>query len=194
MSRAFFMSSVLRSLALAGVVMAFGAASALAQAPSMLGAPGLSPLAPDGASPSVVSPPELSAPPEAGSASSCEQEMVQLQQRREAAIGQINNLMRGSKNKKLDPAAACPRFRNLVSVENSMKAWMIKNKDWCSIPDQTIDSMKQSFSKTPVIAGQACNAAAQVAKMRKLQAQQGRQAQAGGPAAQPTVKLPSGPL
>ena len=173
------------------------AAPAMAQAPSMLGAPGLSPVAPEAPSTTVAAPPQLSAPPDQGApaASSCDTDMQKLAERRNGAIQQINSLVNGSKNKKLDPAAACPKFRNLASVENAMKAWMLKNKDWCSIPDQTIEDMKKGFARTPVIAGQACNAAAQMSKMRQMQAQQQRQQQAGGGGGAPAgVKLPTGPL
>ena len=156
----------------------------------MLGAPGLSPLAPDAQSTAVAAPPALSAAPQAG-ASSCDSDMAKFQEKRNAAVGQINAIMKGGQGKKLDPIAACPRFRNLVSVETQMKNWMIKNKEWCSIPDQVIEDMKKGFSRTPQIAGQACNAAAQVGRMRQQQQQQAR---SGGPTAAPAVKLPSGPL
>ena len=116
--------------------------------------------------------------------------MGRFQQKRNGAIQSINALVKGGK-KKLDPMAACPKFRNLAAVENEMKTWMVKNKDWCSIPEDVIENMKQGFARTPQIAAQACNAAAQV---RKMQQQGGRQAQGGGGAPAPAVKLPSGPL
>ena len=163
------------------------ALSAPAFAQSMLGAPGLSPVAPD----APAAPSALAAPPagESAGGSSCDLDMEKFQKQRNGAVENINQLMKGGKGKKLDPIAACPRFRNLVAVESQMKAWMLKNKDWCSIPDQIIESMKTGFSRTPVIANQACTAAAQVGKMKKMQGQQ----RAAAPAA-PAVKLPAGPL
>ena len=112
--------------------------------------------------------------------------------RSNGAIAQINTMVQGGKNskKKIDPAVACPRFRNLVAVESQLLAWVNKNKEWCSIPDQVVDNMKQGFARTPVVANQACNAAAMVAKMKSQAAQQ---SQARAPA-QPSIKLPSGPL
>lgn len=170
------------------------AAPAHAQVPSMLSAPGLLPVTPDAAMPAVAAPPELTAPPADGGLSNCDASMLKHQQRRNAAIAQINSMVQGGKGKKLDPAAACPRFRNLVAAENEMRNWMIKNKDWCSIPDQVMDDMKKGFSRTPTIAGQACNAAAQVARMRQQQRQQQSQQAGAATAAAPAVKLPSGPL
>lgn len=180
-----------RAALLAGCL---AAAPALAQVPSMMGAPGLSPVPSEPATgvaapaPAVVAPPAMAAPSTSG-ASSCETDMLKYTQRRNAAIAQINAMVKGGK-KKLDPSAACPRFRHLVAVETEMKNWVIKNKDWCSIPDQMIEGMKQGFARTPVVANQACNAAAMVAKMKSQAAQQ---SQARAPA-QPSIKLPSGPL
>ena len=179
----------------AGFVVALCAGlPALAQVPSMMGAPGLSPVPPDAATP-MTAPPAAGAPamsmPETGpsASSGCEADMGRLQQKRNGAIQSINAMVKGGK-KKLDPATACPKFRNLAAVETEMKNWMVKNKDWCSIPDEVIESMKQGFARTPQIAAQACNAAAQ---MRKMQQQGARQAQGGGGPA-PAAKLPSGPL
>jgi hypothetical protein len=171
----------------------FAATSALAQVPSMMGAPGLSPAPPDMAAPmqapGLAPPPAMSAPEAAPAPTGCEADMMKFQERRNSAISQINAMVKGGK-KKLDPVAACPKFRNLAAVENEMKNWMLKNKDWCSIPDEVVDNMKAGFARTPQIANQACNAAAQ---MRKMQQQGGQQARGGaGPA--PAVKLPSGPL
>jgi hypothetical protein len=133
-------------------------------------------------------PPDASQPPaQAAPVSSCDQEMMKYQQKRGAQLQSINALV-GGKKKQIDPIAACPKFRGLVAIENEMKAWVIKNKDWCSIPDQFIESMKAGFSKTPVFAQKACAAAAMAKRG-------GGPGGPGGPiAAQPAVKLPSGPL
>lgn len=186
-----FLRKAAKSSAMAGIFAAsLAAGPAAAQMPSMLTAPGLSPAAPDTAAPTVTAPPELSAPPAgAASASGCETDMVKHQQRRTAAIEQINRM--AGKNKKLDPVAACPKFRSLAAVEGAMKAWMIKNKEWCAIPDEVIENMKTGFARTPQIANQACSAAAQVQRMK---AQGGQQQVRAGAAQAPAVKLPSGPL
>jgi len=73
-----------------------------------------------------------------------------------------------------------------VGVETELKNWMIKNKDWCSIPDQVIANMQESFAKTPVFAQRACKAAEMIKR--------GVQPGAGQVQAQPAIKLPTGPL
>ncbi len=176
----------------------FATAPAFAQMPSMMGAPSLSPVAPPETSPAPMMAPQapMAAPPAAAqpdpgasAATGCEADMMKHQQRRNVAIEQINQMVKGGK-KRLDPSVACPKFRNLAAVEGEMKNWMIKNKDWCAIPDEVIENMKAGFARTPQIASQACAAAAQ---MKRMQQQGGQQARGpGGPS--PAVKLPSGPL
>lgn len=187
--------SLFSGVASIAILLAF-ALPAIAQTPSMLGAPGLSPIqseTPAAPAVGVVAPPAMSAQPSAPSAGGldCQNDMVKFQARRNSAVAQINQI--AGKGKKIDPVAACPRFRNLAAVEGQMKAWMLKNKDWCSIPDDVIDSMKAGFARTPVIVGQACNAAAQVGRMKAQARQQQQQARTGAPQ-QPGIKLPSGPL
>ncbi len=135
---------------------------------------------------SAMAPPMQSAPVQAAPESSCNTDMGRYQQKRAAALQSINALVKGPK-KQLDPMAACPKFRTLVSVETEMKNWVLKNKDWCSIPDQFVEAMSAGFAKTPQFAQKACAAAAQA-----------KRAAAGGgfgsAQAQPAVKLPTGPL
>ena len=98
----------------------------------------------------------------------------------------INALSKSSKGKGIDPIAACPKFRTLVSIETQMRSWALKNKESCGIPEQILDQMKEGFAKTPMYAQRACAAAEQA----RRNAEGG-----GGPVqAQPSVKLPSGPL
>lgn len=189
--KTFVKSANLSSVATAGFVLTLAMCGpTLAQVPSMFGAPSFSSDPQAAPSAPAASAPALSAPPSAEpSESGCNADMAKFQQRRNAAVAQINVLVNGGKSKKIDPNAACPKFRNLAAVETQMKNWMIKNKDWCAIPDNVIDDMKAGFAKTPQIANQACNAAAQMKKMQNAQAGGG-----GGPAAAPSVKLPTGPL
>ncbi len=135
--------------------------------------------------PGGVAMPQYAQPPvQAAPMSSCDQSMLTFKSRRDKQLEQINNLVKAGKGK-LDPVAACPKFRGLVAIESEMKAWMIKNKDWCSIPDELLESVKTGFAKTPTYEKNACAAAA----MAK------RAAEGGGPVqAQPSVKLPAGPL
>jgi len=61
---------------------------------------------------------------------------------------------------------------------------MTKNKDWCQIPDEVVNQLKDAHAKTVSFSGRACKAAAD---QKKAQAQ----GAAGMPQAQP---LPAGPL
>jgi len=140
----------------------------------------------DFSSPPGFQPPQGFGQPQAAApGANCEQSMMGFKTRRDAQLEQINNLVKAGKGK-LDPIAACPKFKSLVAVESQMKAWMIKNKEWCQIPDQLLENVKQGFAKTPQYEKNACAAAAQ---MR-------RAAEGGGagPINQPSVKLPAGPL
>ncbi len=121
------------------------------------------------------------------SAQSCNEDIGALQQKRQAQIDALNKLSKAG-NGKLDPAAACPRLRTLAAVEREMAAYMEKNQNWCSIPDQIVEQVKDGSGKTGQMAGQACKVAAE---MRKMQQQQAAGGAVGGP---PPLQLPRGPL
>ena len=192
-------------LAGAALALAFGLSQAGAQSLltypgglSTMQPPSAPPVAPPPAAltaPPVVAPaPEAVAPAEAapqaeGPASTCDTDMMKLQEKRGKTMEAVNNAVKPNKKGQVDPIVACPNLRKLVSVETEMKTWMVKNQSWCSIPDQVMDQMKEGFSKTSEIADRACAAAAQ---MRKAQ----QQMQTGGPAGMrpQAPKLPSGPL
>jgi hypothetical protein len=125
---------------------------------------------------------------DAASAQSCQEDFQKLTQRRMGQIAALNNLGKAGKGK-MDPTAACPAARKLVGVETEMLSYMEKNKEWCAIPDNVLDSFKQARAKTQNFAAQACSVAA---KVKKMQEQQRDQAAAGG--GMPVQKLPSGPL
>ena len=150
-------------------------------AQTMLGAPGLSPVAPGaaGAPPAALVAPQTAAP-----SSSCETEMVQFQERRQTQIEALNKIVAAGKGK-VDPMTSCPRLRSLVSIEGEMRAWMMKQKSWCNIPDDVIENMKAGTAKTSQIAERACEAAAQMKRQQQSPA---------GLGAAPAIKLPSGPL
>jgi hypothetical protein len=121
-------------------------------------------------------------------AQSCNEDFMKLSSKRNGAMGALQNLVKAGKGK-MDPVAACPLARRLVSVENEMMAYMAKNKEWCSIPDQMVEQFKQGHSKNQSFASQACSVAE---KAKKMQQQQRDQAANGGMMAPP--KLPAGPL
>jgi hypothetical protein len=125
-------------------------------------------------------------------AGDCATDLQALAGKREAALKGINDMVVSMKGKKLDPEAFCARSRPLNVAEEAMIAYMVKNKDWCQIPDEAINNLKASHARSVAFGGKACTVAAQIEKMKKQAAQAQQQQQAGGaPQIQP---LPTGPL
>ena len=120
---------------------------------------------------------------------SCGDDLQKLQQKRQAALQGINDMVAAAKGKQLDPAAFCARSQPLSAVEVQMIAYMEKNKDWCQIPDDVIGQLKATHAKSVGFATKACTVAAQMKKMKEQAAQGG--GAGGAPQAQP---LPAGPL
>ncbi len=126
-------------------------------------------------------------------AQSCENDIGEFQKKRSAQMENIAKLQKKGDGK-LDPVAACPMLRSLASAEQSMLAYMEKNQNWCNIPDEVLNNVKEGTGKTSGIAKQACGLAAQVKKQQQQQAA-GAGAGAGGPGFNtPAHKLPAGPL
>ncbi len=125
-------------------------------------------------------------------AGDCAGDLQKLAARREAALKGVNDLVVASHGKKLDPEAFCARSRPLGAAEDAMLAYMIKNKDWCQVPDDTIEQLKATHVKSAAFGAKACSVAAQIKKMKSQAAQAAQQGGVGGaPAEQP---LPNGPL
>jgi hypothetical protein len=125
-------------------------------------------------------------------ADDCATDLQKLAGRREAALKGLNAIVVAAKGKKLDPEAFCARSRPLNVAEDAMLAYMVKNRDWCQIPDDAINNLKATHAKSVAFSGKACSVAAQIEKMKKQAAQAQQQQQAGGaPQVQP---LPTGPL
>lgn len=126
-------------------------------------------------------------------AQSCENDIGEIQKKRQVEMEKISKLQKKGAGK-LDPVAACPMLRTLSSLEQQMLAYMEKNQNWCNIPDNVLENVKEGSGKTASIAKQACGLAAQVKK------QQQQQQAAGGPGGGapgfnvPAPKLPTGPL
>ena len=125
-------------------------------------------------------------------ADDCAGDLQKLSARREAALQGINALVAAAHGKKLDPESFCVRSRPLGAAEDAMLAYMIKNKDWCQVPDDAIAQLKASHAKSVAFAAKACTVAAQIKKMKAAAAKaQQQQAAGGAPQVQP---LPTGPL
>ncbi len=126
--------------------------------------------------------------PASAQSASCQNDFAELNKKLEGKIASLNALSKGKK-KQLDPAAACPRLRDLAGTERQLLAYMKKEQSWCGIPDDLIQKFTERANNTARISGQACRAASMQSQMRK-QAQQ----QAAQPVADQRPKLPSGPL
>lgn len=119
----------------------------------------------------------------------CGPDIQALMARRTTAIGAINLITRAHGGK-LEPTAACPKLRALAAVEGEVVAYMVKNKEWCSLPDDLVSKMTESRTRTAGVAVKACDFAVKMKKMQEQQAQAATQQQQQLPA----VRLPSGPL
>ena len=114
--------------------------------------------------------------------------MQKLAQERNAQLEIVNNFAKSFHGKPLDPEAFCGKSGGLVRAETALIAYMEKNKDWCSFPDEAISQLKEHHAKNAAFSAKACTVAAQMKKMKEQAAQGGG---AAGPQAQP---LPAGPL
>lgn len=119
----------------------------------------------------------LTAAPAVAQSSIC-QEGAKLLSERQSLVQQLNKS--AGKDKKLDPRMACGAFGKLNTNGESILKWMETNKDWCQIPDQAVQTMRDDQGKIKDLRGQACNAAAKLAQMEK-QARQQQQQQSGNP-------------
>ncbi|HLH49960.1 MAG TPA: hypothetical protein VKV96_11515 [Roseiarcus sp.] len=118
----------------------------------------------------------------------CGDDLKKLTERRVSLLNEINTMAAASKKAKkpMEPGIVCAKARGLTSAENALLAYMDKNKDWCGIPDEVLQSLKTSHAKTLDFGNRACVAAA---KFKKMQEQQAAGGAPGGP-----PPLPAGPL
>jgi hypothetical protein len=104
----------------------------------------------------------------------------------------------GGKDKKMDPKAACAAFGKLVANGNTTLKWADANKDWCQVPDQFIQGIKNDHDKVSKIRGQACTVAAKQAEMEKKaasgQGPGGPGGLLGGGGLEGSFKMPQGAL
>lgn len=122
--------------------------------------------------------------PLATSAEGCQSDVGKLQTRRMTLLQELNKIAKANKGK-LDPVTACPKFRTLVAVEAEFRDYLVKNKDWCSIPDEVVETVQQSTTKDMLTSVKACQLAAQFKKA---------QAQAALGTVTQAQRLPAGPL
>ncbi len=115
----------------------------------------------------------------------CGQDMQKLAQARNVELQKVNDFAKSFHGKPMDPEQFCVKSSALVRAESALIAYMEKNKDWCSFPDETITQLKTSHTKNAGFSAKACKVAEQMKKMKE------QAAQGGGPQVQP---LPAGPL
>jgi hypothetical protein len=118
---------------------------------------------------------------------SCADDLEKLTGRRVSQLNEINAMAAASRKEKkpVDPAIFCAKAHALTAAEDALLAYMDKNKEWCGIPDEVVESLKTSHAKSVDFGGRACVAAAKAKKMQ--------QDQEAGSAPQATP-LPAGPL
>ena len=115
----------------------------------------------------------------------CGQDMQRLALARNGELEKVNAFAKAAHGKPLDPEAFCVKSAGLIKAESAIIAYMEKNKDWCSFPDEAINNLKASHEKNAGFNAKACTVAAKIKKMKE------QAAQGGGPQVQP---LPAGPL
>ncbi len=114
--------------------------------------------------------------------------MQKLAEARNTQLQVVNDYAKSFHGKPMDPEGFCAKSAGLVRAETALIAYMEKNKDWCSFPDEAIGQLKEHHVKNAQFNAKACTVAAQMKKMKEQAAQGGA---AAGPQAQP---LPTGPL
>ncbi len=117
----------------------------------------------------------------------CGSDMQKLAQARNVQLEVVNEFAKAGHGKPLDPEAFCAKSAGLIKAEAALIAYMEKNKDWCSFPDDAINQLKEHHGKNAEFNAKACTVAAKIRKMKEQAAQGGGDA----PQAQP---LPAGPL
>lgn len=115
----------------------------------------------------------------------CGGDMQKLAEARNTQLQVVNNYAKSFHGKPMDPAGFCAKSAGLVHAESALIAYMEKNKDWCSFPDEAISQLKEHHAKNTQFNAKACKVAAEMKKMKE------QAAEGGGPQAQP---LPTGPL
>jgi hypothetical protein len=113
----------------------------------------------------------------------CQDDLMKFAQQRQTLVEAINGNAKANKGK-LDPITACPKLRSLADVEKKMAAYMEKNKDWCSLPEDQVTGISKSSTQTAMVASKACAIATQMKQQQQNPAM----------TAVPATKLPTGPL
>ena len=117
----------------------------------------------------------------------CGSDMQKLAEARNTQLEIVNNFAKSFHGKPIDPEAFCGKSEGLVRAENALIAYMEKNKDWCSFPDEAIAQLKEHHAKNTAFSAQGLHRRGADEKDEGA----GGSGRRGGPQAQP---LPAGPL
>jgi hypothetical protein len=159
-----------RALFIAALVASWSAGPAAAQTP--FPPPGQTPFPPAGQ-------PTFSAPQQQPQAAPQQQFQQQQQQQQEPpCLKQFAKLRDDAGNKaakiaalskaKQKPSAqvACGLFNSFSSAEAKLIKYAVENQEWCGIPQQVVEQMKQSHARTNETRAKICQAAAAPARPR----------------------------
>ncbi|CAN1501452.1 hypothetical protein MCEMSEM23_00501 [Rhabdaerophilaceae bacterium] len=116
---------------------------------------------------------------------SCQADFQKFIGQREAAIKRIN----GFNKKRPTATQACSAFSSLSGSEGRLIKWMTDNLDWCQVPSQMLEQLKQANGQTQKVRAQACTVA-----RREAQGQAAGGAPRGAPPPGAGVRLPQGAL
>ena len=122
----------------------------------------------------------------------CNEDLEGLAKKRAAINAQLEANKKAHAGK-IDPIAACPQLKALAAAQGAVVAYMVKNKDWCSLPDDLVAKTSEAQGQISGFATKACGMVVKIKEMPALQAKQQAQAQAQANQVE-TLKLPAGPL
>jgi hypothetical protein len=98
---------------------------------------------------------------------SCDSDMQELAQARNAELRKINDFANAAHGKPLDPAAFCVKSAGLIKAESAIIAYMEENKNRCSFRDEALNNLKAGHAKNADFSAKACSVGATIKKMRK---------------------------
>jgi hypothetical protein len=116
---------------------------------------------------------------------SCGDDLKRLSEKRQTELEKINKFVLAAKGKPMNPVLFCGQSAGLNAADTALIAYMEKNKDWCGVPYEALNSLKENHAKSVAFANKACAVAAQIKK---------QQAAGAANAAPAAPALPAGPL
>jgi hypothetical protein len=128
--------------------------------------------------------------PAQAQSSTCQTGFQGVMSQRQVLLERIN----GFRTKRPTAQQACSTLNQLVASEGRLIKWMTENKDWCSIPDETIAQARVASSQANKARGQTCTAASRQAQGQANAARQRAQGPDAPPAVGSGVRLPQGAL